>query len=187
MPPERRADSSLLRSVVRLFAGGCLLLSMLGVPGCEDATDKGPSGTAPTEYDAPLRTDAALSAALDAGCRAAREANGRLLVEFSASWCSDCRKLHAMRQDPALAGVLSAWPQVTVNVGRFDRHRALLDALAVEKIAHWSIFAPEDCADPITRWPRLARRTLEVSSGAARDLTPGELAAWLRGWSAAGS
>ena len=101
-----------------------------------------------------------------------------LLVEFSAAWCSDCRKLHGMKQDPALGEELGRWPKIVVNVGRFDRHRKLLASLGVESIAHWEVFAPSTCTAQIDEWPNLGERTLEVSSGEAKDLTPDVLARW---------
>jgi thiol-disulfide isomerase/thioredoxin len=142
-----------------------------------DADEPGPAGDA---YAAPFRSDAELRALLDATCRMARqEDEPRVLIEFSAAWCSDCRRLHEMKQAPTLARELEAWPRVVVNVGRFDRHRDLLDALGVTSIAHWSVFEPTRCDAPLPAWPRRASRTLEVSSGAARDLTPEDLADWL--------
>ncbi len=163
-----------------------IALSVLVACGSDDAghgADSNAAGrtTAPPEgYAAPLRSDAELEAQLAALCRGAQGRDEpRVLVEFSAAWCSDCRRLHEMKQTPALARELEAWPRLVVNVGRFDRHRDLLDALGVTRIAHWSVFEPMECAAPLPTWPRLAARTLEVSSGAARDLTPEDLADWL--------
>jgi len=131
-------------------------------------------------YAVPLRSEAELANELQNLCtKAEASERGLALVEFSASWCSDCQKLHGMKQTSPLSETLDALPHLTVNVGRFDQHRSLLDALQIEKIAHWSIFAPTNCTEPITRWTRLSRRTLEVSSGAARNLSPADLAAWL--------
>ena len=163
------------------------LLALIPGLGCE-RTDADPSVPSPaTAYDAPFRTDAQLTSELDTLCRTALESARPLLVEFSAAWCSDCRRLHGMKQDPALADELDAWPRIVVNVGRFDRHRPLLDALGVESIAHWEVLAPTRCDAPIADWPSLARRTLEVSSGEARNLTPDDLARWLAAFRAGGS
>lgn len=157
-----------------------LLFAALSVLACEPGHDDDSTGPrSPTAYDAPFRSDAQLRAELDALCRTARKAGRPLLVEFSAAWCSDCRRLHEMKQDPALASELVEWPSIVVNVGRFDRHRPLLATLRVASIAHWEVLAPSDCDKPIGGWPSLARRTLEVSSGAARNLAPSDLAGWL--------
>ena len=159
-----------------------LVAAGLATSGCSpDAPPEADANTATTAsaYDAPFRSEAELATAIDAVCRASSHREQPLLLEFSAAWCSDCRALQKMKRNPTLAGELEAWPRLTVNVGRFDRHRDLLAALGVESIAHWAILAPQDCDAPVGTWPRRAQRTLEVSSGAARHLTPDDLARWL--------
>ena len=140
-------------------------------------------------YDVPMRSDAELAGELAALCENAMarprspafsRSSHPVLVEFSAAWCSDCQRLGEMKQAKTLAEELSEWPSLTVNVGRFDRHRDILDGMKIDSIAHWAILEPADCADPIVRWARIADRTLEVSSGQARNLTPADLAGWLR-------
>lgn len=136
-------------------------------------------------YHTPIRSSIELAAELTALCQSAMapstSATSRpILVEFSAAWCSDCQRLGEMKQAKVLADELSEWPNTTVNVGRFDQHREILDAMKIESIAHWAILQPTNCADPIDRWTRIADRTLEVSSGEARKLTPADLAGWLR-------
>ncbi len=143
-------------------------------------------------YGIPLRSDAELAAELSALCETAMtratqagspsESGGSrpILVEFSAAWCSDCLRLGEMKKASALAKELSMWPNTTINVGHFDHHRDILDDMKIESIAHWAILRPANCADPIQRWIRMADRTLEVSSGTARNLTPADLAGWLR-------
>ena len=164
----------------------CLLAAMLlACPDAESETrgHREQAANAPPDYDVPLRSDAELDRVIAATCQTATsgrgDANGALLVEFSAAWCGDCRKLAGMKQEPALARELERWPRIVVNVGRFDRHRALLDAMGVESIAHWAILRPTRCDEPVESWTRLAERTLEVSSGAARDVSAADLARWL--------
>jgi hypothetical protein len=158
---------------------------ILATAACEygDTEPVAPPGTgepARAAYAAPLRTDAELRASLGAVCRAAQQRTpSRVLVEFSAAWCGDCRRLHEMKRTPPLSRELEQWPRIVINVGQFDRHRSLLEALDVQRIAHWSIFEPVDCTAPLHDWPRILSRTLEVSSGEARDLTPSDLAGWL--------
>jgi hypothetical protein len=177
--PDRKA----LRLRLALF--GVVLMTWIacGVDEANrsrNANDENASPVTPLAYTVPLRSDEALRQALAEVCRAAQHSDsGRALIEFSAAWCSDCRRLHAMKQAPVLARELETWPRLVVNVGQFDRHRDLLDALAIRRIAHWSIFEPTDCAAPLPRWPRIRARTLEVSSGDARHLTPRDLADWL--------
>jgi len=160
------------------------LLALLGLVGaaCDARDEPRQAPTAPldpTAYDVPLLSESDLAVTLVDACARARDRDQPLLVEFSATWCGDCRKLHGMKQEPALAMELERWPSVVVNVGRFDRHRRLLAAFDVESIAHWEVLAPSRCDEPVATWPSLAARTLEVSSGAARSLTPAALADWL--------
>jgi thiol-disulfide isomerase/thioredoxin len=164
------------RSATWLRAAWTTLFAIAGLIACHPE-----SSAPPRAYDVPLRSDAELSKELEALCDS-RDADAPVLVEFSAAWCSDCQRLGVMKQAPALADELAAWPHITVNVARFDRHRDLLDGLGIESIAHWAVLDPSDCTTPITRWKRIADRTLEVSSGEARNLSPADLADWLRGF-----
>jgi thiol-disulfide isomerase/thioredoxin len=130
-------------------------------------------------YDAPLLSPQAVRRELSAACVASTESKRPLLLEFSAPWCSDCQKLHIMKQESVLASELARWPSVTINVGNFDAHRDLLEAFGVEQIAHWAVLAPNDCESAAPSWPRLAQRTLEPSSGQERSQSPSDLAHWL--------
>lgn len=138
----------------------------------------GPAAT-PVPYDVPERTDAALNVALQQACEAAGADKRPVLVEFTAPWCSDCRKLHELKQQPPLREEIARWQPVTVNVGRFNRHRALLKHFDVKAIAQWTVLTPEQCSDPVQRWQVRAKRTLEPESGADKGVDPGELASWL--------
>jgi thiol-disulfide isomerase/thioredoxin len=133
----------------------------------------------PSEYDTPIRSDAAVRAELASACRDSIERDRPLLLEFSAPWCTDCQRLHRMKQQGSLARELSSWPMVVVNVDRFDHNVALLEAFGVERIAHWAVLAPHDCNRPAETWPRLVQQTLEPKSGAERGTPPDEIARWL--------
>ena len=182
-PPIPTSKAPDLRRRAALAFAFCT--SVLIAAGCtgEDQSTSSPSGadrTERTDYDVPIRPAAEIASAIGALCTASIAESRPVLVEFSAAWCSDCRKLHGMKQAGPLAQELSHWPNLTINVGRFDQHRDLLAALDVESIAHWAVLEPENCEEPIGAWARRAERTLEVSSGEARDVTPEELATWLR-------
>lgn len=141
---------------------------------CDQATDN-----PPTEYDTPLLSPSALRAEIRQACDVALGDARPLLLEFSAPWCSDCQKLHRMKQASVLAEELAHWPKVTINVGQFDAHRDMLEAFEVKQIAHWAVLAPNLCDTPAESWPRLAQRTLEPSSGQERSQSPADLAQWL--------
>lgn len=157
----------------RLAALSAALFALGGI-GCSDRNS--------AAYDVPEKTAEALRTEIAAACVEAVERDHPMLVEFSAPWCSDCQRLSAMKQAPALARELAGWPRVVINVRQFDLHADLLATFGVEQIAHWAVLAPSDCREPIEGWPRLAQRKLEPYSGAERDTTPADLASWLAGF-----
>jgi thiol-disulfide isomerase/thioredoxin len=54
---------------------------------------------------------------------AAKNDGNRVLLEFGADWCPDCRALDRMfAQQPVLATLQSAYHVVQIDVGRRDRH-----------------------------------------------------------------
>jgi hypothetical protein len=83
-----------------------------------------------------------------------------------------------MKTAPALGSALSQIPHLTINIGNFDHHQALLDAFGVRAIANWQIIEPDRCDAPATTWTRVAHRTIERKAGRP-DVTPEELAGWL--------
>lgn len=128
-------------------------------------------------YTVPERTDAELSALLDRTCGEAARRGRPWLIEVTAPWCSDCRALGAMEAHSPLREELAEWPRVQVNIGDFDRHRALRKWLGVRAIAHWSVLAPSACAPALERAPILEQRILEPASG--MPVSPASLAQWL--------
>ena len=176
---ERRPFHRSLRRCFRLpNRHGALVAFLACLLVMSAACDRSAEGPL-TEYDIPLLAPGALRAELGKACTSAVDQAQPLLVEFSAPWCSDCQKLHKMKQQSVLANELALWPKVTINVGNFDAHRDMLKAFEVEQIAHWAVLAPNDCAKGAASWPRLAQRTLEPSSGAERSQSPTDLANWL--------
>jgi hypothetical protein len=152
----------------RIILSVLLLVSAVGCPEPE-----------PREYDTPIRSDDEVRASLASACRDSVERRRPLLLEFSAPWCTDCQLLNTMKQQGALRSEIARWPKVIVNVNQFDRNVELLTAFGVEKIAHWAVLSPRDCDQPAESWPRLVQETVEPASGAARGVSPAELAAWL--------
>lgn len=124
------------------------------------------------------RTDAELEGVIQAACTRATEAGQPVLLAFGAPWCVDCRKVHALEQQAPLQEELAGWTQVVVNVGRFDRHEALLKAFEVGSIAHWVALEP-DCTAPISAWKRLRTGVLEPASNPEGPRTAADLTAWL--------
>jgi thioredoxin 1 len=131
-----------------------------------------PAAGAPTDPWR-VRTDAELDADLAAARERARSSGRRVLLDFVAEWCSDCREVVAKSAEQPARGVLTErYEVVYVNVGRFDRHRALIAEHGVDRIATLVVLDPQTGR-------RVARTTLEpISTG--RGLTSEELARWLR-------
>ncbi len=161
--------------------------------GCETAAEpaRAQSSTAATQpkpaasvaYAIPERTPVELERELTQACAEAKKGHQRVLLEFSAPWCKDCVRLHAMKQEASVKQALLQYRQLTINVGDFDQHPALLAAFGVRAIARWELLEPTDCASPPWHWRRLGGRTLEPETGKER-VGPEDLAAWLTARSA---
>lgn len=118
------------------------------------------------------RSDAEVLAAIEAAKERARKENKRVLLEFVAPWCADCREVTKVaRQEPAATVLREGYILVPVNVGRFDRHKALLEEHEIKVIAALVVLDADGY--------RIAKTTLEPIAKKVA-LTPEELAAWLR-------
>lgn len=121
-----------------------------------------------------------LAATLADRCRRAQREGTPVLVEFSADWCPDCRRLAKMKLQEPLRGELARWPVAEVDVGRFDQHDQLLEAFGVDRIATWTVLRPTDCDAPVTSWSKLDQRTLEPVSQGGEQADTGALTRWLQ-------
>ncbi len=132
----------------------------------------------PDRYWTP-RSDAQLAADLKATCETAVAADKPVLVEFSAAWCGDCKRLRVLKTESPLKESMATVASLVVDVGRFDRHKDLLTAFKIGAIAYWRLTRPTDCSQPVTAWPVLASSTLEPAHGASGPRTAAEVSAWL--------
>ncbi len=144
-------------------------------PASAPATSKAPDRES---YNIPERNETELAADLRAACVEAKSKGSPLMIEFSAPWCGDCRRLAEMKQEPNLAKALAETPHYVVNIGHFDQHEALLDAFSIKSIAKWKVVSSEDCDKPALEWRQLASRTLEPATGKS-VVTSSDLVAWL--------
>ena len=88
--------------------------------------------------------------------------------------------MRKLEVQPQLAAELAAWEKVVVDVGRLDRHPALLSHFKVSAIAKWVALKPDNCADPITDWPVLKQGTLEPKTGLLGPRSEADLVDWLQ-------
>jgi len=154
-----------------------VLLHFMILSGCTTDTAR-PAAPPPPHWQ--LRTDAELESVLDETCRSSLASGEPILIEFSAPWCVDCKKLEHLEDEQALAGEYTHWQRVRIDVGRFDRHAALREAFAVSSIAHWAAVRPITCDARAPSWPRLREGVMEVETSQTGPRTAADLVAWLR-------
>lgn len=155
----------------RMSARALVLVSLLSACASACGTRSEPAGASAAEIFAE-RSEREVEQALEAAKAQARREGKHVLLEFVAPWCADCREVAKIaRQEPAASVLRDKYVLVPVNVGRFDRHKALLQEHDVKVIAALVVLDADG--------NRVAKTTLEPIT--KKDaLTPDELAAWLR-------
>lgn len=152
------------RRLVPLLLVGVLL-------GCSEG-ERAPSGLDVDPF-LPM-SDEQLSARIEEARAQARDSDRLVLLEFIADWCEDCREVVRLsHRGPARLAIEQRYVVVYVEVGRFDRHRELIEEHLVDRIATLVVLDPET-------GERVAKTTLEPITGGQRGLTSEDLAAWLR-------
>ncbi|TVQ87104.1 MAG: hypothetical protein EA397_19325 [Deltaproteobacteria bacterium] len=154
------------------------LIACTGTP--EPSTPPGPQPSKMMQRDPywSVRTDAELEAALQQACERAVATERPVLIQFSASWCIDCKKIRSLSTQPPLVDELRAWETLVIDPGRFERHEGLVNAFNVSRLATWIATRPSDCRLPAPGWPRLAEGSFEPVSGSS--VTAEQLTAWLK-------
>lgn len=118
------------------------------------------------------RTDAQLRAEIDAALERARRSDKQVLLEFGAAWCHDCNEVARLGElSPAREVIAERYERLFVDVGRFDRHRDLIERYGIDRIATLVILSPGG--------DRVAQTTLEPISNRT-GLDAAGLASWLR-------
>jgi thiol:disulfide interchange protein len=112
----------------------------------------------------------AISTAKDCAAKNGR----RLMLEFVAPWCEDCREMARLDETPAVAELLrTRFERVRINVGKWDRHEALRRTHEVRALATYIVMDPKTSKV-------LAKTTLEpITKTTGKKLTPEDWAAWL--------
>lgn len=111
--------------------------------------------------------------AIDRAKRCAAEHGRRLLLEFVAPWCEDCREMAKLEESEVVAVTMKKrFERVRINVGKWDRHEALRNSFDVHALATYIVI------DPKTSKP-LAKTTLEPITKKGQKLSAEQWAHWL--------
>jgi hypothetical protein len=97
----------------------------------------------------------------------------RLLLEFVAPWCGDCREMAKLDETEVVASVMrQRFERVRINVGKWDRHEALRASYDVKALATYIVIDPKTSK-------QLAKTTLEPITRPTKKLDAKAWAAWL--------
>lgn len=103
----------------------------------------------------------------------AAEHQRKLLLEFVAPWCEDCREMAKLDETEVVAATLqSRFERVRVNVGKWDRHEALRKNFDVRALATYIVIDPKTSQV-------LAKTTLEPITKKGQKLSAEQWSAWL--------
>ena len=119
-------------------------------------------------------TESEVLDAISLAKQCARERGRRLLLEFVAPWCADCREMARLDATPLVSRVLAErFERVRVNVGKWDRHEALRANYGVRALATYVVIDPKTSRV-------LAQTTLEpITRKHGKKLSAEDWASWL--------
>jgi hypothetical protein len=120
-------------------------------------------------------TESQVLEAITAAKRCAGAQGRKLLLEFVAPWCADCREMAKLDDTAVVDETLRArFERVRINVGKWDRHEALRENYRVRALATYIIIDPKTSRV-------LAQTTLEpITKQRGKKLTADDWATWLR-------
>lgn len=119
-------------------------------------------------------TESEVLDAISAAKACAAEHGRRLLLEFVAPWCADCKEMAKLDEAPVVAATLEQrFERVRVNVGKWDRHEALRDNFDVHALATYIVIDPKTSK-------QLAKTTLEPITKKGQKLSAEQWAHWLK-------
>lgn len=120
-------------------------------------------------------SEAQVLEAISAAKRCAAEHERRLLLEFVAPWCQDCREMAKLDATETVDKVLrERFERVRINVGKWDRHEALRNNYGVKALATYIVIDPKTSRV-------LVQTTLEpITKKRGKRLTAADWATWLQ-------
>lgn len=118
-------------------------------------------------------TESQVLEAISVAKACAAERGRRLMLEFVAPWCRDCREMAEVEATPLVDEVMRArFERVRINIGKWDRHEGLRKTHEVRALATYVVIDPKTSKV-------LARTTLEPITGRRGKVSPEQWAAWL--------
>jgi thiol:disulfide interchange protein len=104
----------------------------------------------------------------------AAEHGRRLLLEFVAPWCEDCREMAKLDETDVVAATMKRrFERVRINVGKWDRHEGLRNNFDVHALATYIVIDPKTSK-------QLAKTTLEPITKKGQKLSAEQWARWLQ-------
>lgn len=150
-------------------------------PGAESARPDSPAGSAYFGCGAPIpatrlwdeTTESQVLEAISLAKACGAQHGRRVLLEFVAPWCGDCREMARVESSPLVEEVMRArYERVRVNVGKWDRHEGLRRSYEVKALATYVVLDAKTSK-------LVAKTTLEPITGRRGKVSPEQWAAWL--------
>lgn len=147
----------------------------------ESARPESPTGSAyfgcgkhiPAERLWDETTESQVLEAVSVAKSCAAEHGRRLMLEFVAPWCGDCREMAKVEATPLVDEIMRArFERVRINIGKWDRHEGLRKTHEVRALATYVVIDPRTSKV-------LAKTTLEPVTGKRGKVSPEQWAAWL--------
>jgi len=118
-------------------------------------------------------TESEVLEAISSAKACAAQHGRRLLLEFVAPWCEDCREMAKLDETPVVTQALQRrFERVRINVGKWDRHEALRNNFDVHALATYIVIDPKTSK-------QLAKTTLEPITKKGQRLSAEQWAHWL--------
>ncbi|WP_294092534.1 thioredoxin family protein [Sphingomonas sp.] len=131
----------------------------------------------PQPLAAPYDAEADANADIAGATARARKSGKRLLIDFGANWCIDCRVFASVTELPEMRPWIARhFELVSVDVGRFNRNMDIAARYGISLDAVPALFV----IDPHSG--KLLNRAEVLGLGEAALLTPPQMAAWLGKW-----